>query len=108
MKHYALLGERLGHSLSKPIHEAVFRYLGIDAEYHLVEIPREQFAFEARRLMTELDGMNITIPYKQEIMPLLDTLDDQARMIGAINTVVCGEGKTTRGYNTDAAGRDCD
>ena len=102
MKHYALLGEKLGHSLSVPIHEAIFARLGIDADYRLIELPRETFADEARRLMRELDGLNVTIPYKQEIMPLLDGIAPQASAIHAVNTVVIGARNV--GYNTDAAG----
>ena len=102
MKHYALIGEKLGHSVSQPIHEAIFRILGIEADYRLIEIPREDFAGTARALMQELDGFNVTIPYKQEIMPLLDGIDPAAQEIGAVNTVVTGG--HTMGYNTDAAG----
>lgn len=102
MKHYALLGEKLGHSLSVPIHEAIFERLGIDADYRLIELPRAAFADEVRRLLGELDGFNVTIPYKQEIMPLLDEIDPQAAAIHAVNTVMTGE--TTVGHNTDAAG----
>lgn len=103
MKHYALIGEKLGHSLSVPIHEAMFERLGIDADYRLVEIPRdEHFQENVRALMTQVDGFNITIPYKQDVMPLLDTIDPKAARIGAVNTVVCGVEK--RGYNTDEHG----
>lgn len=102
MKHYALIGEKLGHSMSVPIHEAIFRHMGIDADYRLVELPKATFAQDARRLMTEVDGFNITIPYKQDIMPLLDELDDYAQAIGAVNTVLTGN--KNRGFNTDAPG----
>ena len=102
MKHYALLGERLGHSLSVPIHEAIFERLGIDADYRLIELLRETFAEDARRLIHELDGLNVTIPYTQEIMPLLDEIVPQAEAIHAVNTVVTGA--STIGHNTDAAG----
>ena len=102
MKHYALLGEKLGHSLSVPIHEAIFERLGIDADYRLMELPRATFAEAARRLLGELDGFNVTIPYKQEIMPLLDEIAPQAAAIHAVNTVVTG--RASIGHNTDAAG----
>ncbi|MGN0779363.1 MAG: shikimate dehydrogenase family protein [Aristaeellaceae bacterium] len=102
MKHYALIGEHLGHSMSVPIHEAIFRRLGIDADYRLVELPRDGFAQGARRLMDEVDGFNITIPYKQDIMPLLDAVDDAAQTIGAVNTVALN-GRAI-GYNTDVPG----
>ena len=102
MKHYALLGERLGHSFSVPIHEAIFERLGIDADYRLIELPRATFAEDARHLLRELDGVNVTIPYKQEIMPLLDEIAPQAAAIHAVNTVITGD--STIGHNTDAAG----
>ena len=101
MRHYGLIGEKLGHSLSRPIHEAIFSHLGIDADYRIIEIPREAFAQEAEQLLATLDGFNVTIPYKQDVMPLLASIDPLAAQIGAVNTVVCGE---KRGYNTDAAG----
>ena len=101
MKHYGLIGEKLGHSLSRPIHEAIFAHAGIDADYRIIEIPREVFREEAEGLLASLDGFNITIPYKQDIMPLLEAIDPLADEIGAVNTVICGE---KRGFNTDAAG----
>ncbi|MBE5804821.1 MAG: shikimate dehydrogenase [Clostridiales bacterium] len=102
MKHYALIGEKLGHSLSVPIHEAIFQRLGIDADYRLIEIPRDDFAPTVRRLIAELDGFNVTIPYKQDVMPLLDAIDPAAQAIGAVNTVV--KGARVCGHNTDILG----
>lgn len=101
MKHYALIGEKLGHSMSVPIHEAIFRHMGIDADYRLAELPKATFVQDARALMSQVDGFNITIPYKQDIIPLLDGLDDYARAIGAVNTVLTDQ---RRGFNTDAPG----
>ena len=101
MQHYGLIGEKLGHSLSKPIHEAIFRELGIEADYRIIEIPKPDFVDETRKLLDSLDGFNVTIPYKQDVMPLLARIDPAAAAIGAVNTVLCGE---KCGYNTDAAG----
>ncbi len=101
MKHYGLIGEKLGHSLSQPIHEAIFAAAGIEADYRIIEIPRERFRDETLSLIASLDGFNVTIPYKQDVMPLLKRIDPLAETIGAVNTVVCGE---AAGYNTDAAG----
>ena len=103
MRRYALLGERLGHSYSVPIHQAIFRVLGLEADYRLLEIPRGELGARFPALCRELDGMNVTIPYKEEVMPLLDGVDDFARQVGAVNTVLCREG-ASRGYNTDVAG----
>lgn len=102
MKHYALIGEKLGHSLSVPIHQAIYARLGIDADYRLIEIPRDELPETFRRLLQELYGFNVTIPYKKDVIPMLDDIDRFASEIGAVNTVMCG--KTARGYNTDAAG----
>lgn len=102
MLHFALIGEKLGHSLSVPIHTAIYRHLGIQADYRLVEIPREGFEAQVTALLAQVDGINITIPYKQRIMPLLDSVDARAQAIGAVNTVV--KRPSTCGYNTDAAG----
>ena len=63
MRHYGLIGEKLGHSLSRPIHEAIFREMGVDADYRIIEIPREDFIPRTRELLATLDGFNITIPY---------------------------------------------
>ena len=101
MKHYGLIGEKLGHSVSRPIHEAIFRELGIDADYRIIEIPKGDFEPRTRELLASLDGFNVTIPYKQSVMPLLAEIDPAAAEIGAVNTVLCGE---KRGFNTDAAG----
>ena len=103
MKHYALIGEKLGHSLSVPIHEAIFQRLGIDADYRLIEIPRNEVISVIPRLLKELDGFNVTIPYKMEVIPLLDEIDQFASDIGAVNTVLCGQ--PSRGFchfETDA------
>ena len=101
MRHYGLIGEKLGHSLSKPIHEAIFREMGIQADYRIIEIPKGDFVPRVQELLSTLDGFNVTIPYKQDVMPLLTHIDPAAADIGAVNTVLCD---TRKGYNTDAAG----
>ena len=93
---YGLIGERLGHSFSAAIHGMIGKY-----GYTLREIPRgglESFVRESNFL-----GLNVTIPYKQEIMPLLDEIDTAAKDIGAVNTVV-RRGDKLYGYNTDFDG----
>ncbi len=107
MLHFALIGEKLGHSLSVPIHQAIFRIMGISADYRLVEIPRGDFASQATRLIHEVDGFNITIPYKQEIIALLNDVDERAAAIGAVNTVTVSRQvgqPVTYGHNTDVLG----
>ena len=93
---YGLIGEKLGHSYSKPIHEALANY-----EYEIREIAREDVsAFLAER---EFVAINVTIPYKETVMPYLDIIDPAAEQIGAVNTVVNRDGKLF-GYNTDLYG----
>lgn len=97
MKKYFLIGEKLGHSYSAELHG----FNGIN--YGLKEIPRDKLpAFFRER---NFDGLNVTIPYKKEVMRFLDEIDDKAAMLGAVNTVVNDGGKLI-GYNTDYFGMD--
>lgn len=103
MKHYALIGRTLVHSHSKILFD---REHFADADYRLQEMPsveglREWVQREA------IDGFNVTIPYKQAVLPLLDALDESAAAIGAVNCVVVERGADPRavrlvGHNTDA------
>ena len=104
MRLFGLIGEKLGHSLSVPIHQRLYELLNIPAAYKLMEIPRERLAGvgDAIRLLS-LDGINITIPYKEALLSQLDEIDDSARPLGAVNTVKNTGGKLT-GYNTDVHG----
>lgn len=93
---YGLLGERLSHSFSKEIHESLGKY-----SYELIEIPPEELSeFIGRR---EFSGLNVTIPYKEAVIPYLDRLDTAAAEIGAVNTIV-NDGSSLVGYNTDYFG----
>ena len=92
---YGLIGERLGHSFSKDIHEQ-FGY-----EYELCEIAPEELATFMRK--RDFLGINVTIPYKTAVIPYLDEIDGAARAIGAVNTVV-NRGGRLYGYNTDFQG----
>ena len=94
---YGLVGRRLGHSWSVPIHAA----LGCEG-YRLIELEPDALAsFLAR---PDIGGLNVTIPYKRDVMPLCDAIDPAAEAIGSVNTIVRGaDGKLT-GYNTDIDG----
>ena len=96
MIEYGLIGERLGHSFSREIHAKIARY-----GYELTEIPPEELRDYFKR--RELRGVKVTIPYKETVIPLLDEVEDAARDIGAVNTVVNKDGKLY-GYNTDCYG----
>ena len=93
---YGLIGEKLGHSFSREIHARLRGY-----DYELRELrPDEVEEFLVKR---EFRGINVTIPYKETVIPYLDEIDEAAREIGAVNTVVNRGGKLF-GYNTDYTG----
>lgn len=101
---YGLIGEQLGHSLSPEIHNHLFKLATIDAIYNLFCVPKEQSHQIVDSLKTlGIKGSNVTIPYKEMVMDQLDELSDEARKIGAVNTIAIREGKAI-GYNTDYYG----
>ena len=94
---YGLLGEKLGHSFSPQIHQQ----LGSD-EYKLFEVAPENLGeFLKKR---DFEGLNVTIPYKKAVMPYLSELSENAKVIGAVNTVTVLPNGTLRGDNTDYDG----
>lgn len=93
---YGLIGRKLGHSFSKPIHEA----MGCP-EYSM--FPMEPEALDAFMREKRFSGVNVTIPYKLDVIPYLDEISDEAREIGSVNTVV-NRGGRLYGYNTDIYG----
>jgi shikimate dehydrogenase len=104
MKIYGIIGRPLGHSFSKSYFEQKFAALGLD-DHRYCQFPLETIG-ELAGVLTEypdLAGFNVTIPYKREIIPLLDTISDEAQAIGAVNCVRISNGKL-HGHNTDAYG----
>lgn len=95
-KIYGLLGRRLGHSWSVPIHHA----MGCE-DYRLIELEPEELGAFLRR--EDIGGLNVTIPYKRDVMPFCDVIDPAAQAIGSVNTLVRRDGKLY-GYNTDIHG----
>ena len=96
-KIYGLLGRKLGHSWSVPIHTA----LGCRG-YRLIELePEELSAFLARE---DIGGLNVTIPYKRDVMAFCDVVDDAAKAIGSVNTLSRRADGKLYAWNTDAAG----
>ena len=88
MQTYGLLGYPLGHSFSAGYFAEKFEKQGVDAEYVNFEFPDVASAVSHLRSVDNLCGFNVTIPYKQQIIPYLDTLSPEAREMGAVN-VVC-------------------
>lgn len=93
---YGLIGEHLKHSFSKPIHEKLADY-----DYIIKEIEKDKL--DDFMIAKEFKCINVTIPYKQDVMKHLYTIDDHANSIGAVNTIVNRDGKLY-GYNTDFGG----
>lgn len=93
---YGLIGEKLGHSFSKEIHERISTY-----KYEICEVSKENFDnFMENK---NFRAINVTIPYKEKVIPYLSYIDDIAKEIGAVNTIVNKDGKLY-GYNTDYYG----
>lgn len=93
---YGLIGEKLGHSFSKEIHELLGRY-----KYELKEISKDKI--HDFLIKKDFLAINVTIPYKETVIPYLDYIDEKAKLINAVNTVVNVNGKLY-GYNTDYLG----
>ena len=104
MKRYGLIGYPLGHSFSARYFADKFAREGIaDCRYDLYELKTIEELPALLEAQPELRGFNVTIPYKQQIIPYLDDLSPETRMIGAVNCVRC-EGRRLTGYNTDVTG----
>jgi shikimate dehydrogenase len=99
---YALLGETLKHTMSPPIHKALFELRGRDFEYEIVEVTPDELAGKAAYL-NSLAGYNITIPHKMGIIEHIDRLDETAKRYNSVNCVDNKDGVLT-GYNTDCVG----
>lgn len=100
---YALLGEEVSHSLSPAMMNAAFRAEGMDAAYSSVSVSRQEFGRKFIELREKTAGLNLTIPYKSEVIPMLDGLDEVSARIHAVN-VVKRDGRRYLGCNTDVGG----
>ena len=105
MKVYGLIGFPVKHSYSAAIHNAAFKEMGIDARYELFEIKPEQLQEKFKGLVEQnICGFNVTIPHKENIIEALDQIDEEATLVGAVNTIKVNEDKGTKGFNTDGPG----
>ena len=104
MKRFGLIGKKLGHSFSAKYFAEKFEREGLlECDYSLYELPEIECVKEFM-LTPDLVGFNVTIPYKQQIIPYLDALDAQAREVGAVNCVKIERDGRRVGYNTDVDG----
>lgn len=100
---YGLFGYPLGHTMSPELHAQLFATYGKSAEYIALEIPPEHLKEAFQIAFYKLQGINVTIPYKKEIMSFLDCIDEKAKFLNSVNTVYFHDGKSY-GYNTDILG----
>ena len=101
-KIYGLVGRELSHSFSKSFFENKFQSLNIDSVYENFEIETIT-QIEDVFAVSDLAGLNVTIPYKEAVIPMLDELDESAKSVGAVNCIQIKNGKHV-GYNTDVFG----
>lgn len=107
MDKYGLIGYPLTHSFSRDYFNEKFENEGIDATYINYEILSVEELPEIVHTTLELRGLNVTIPYKEQVMPLLDSISPEAEAVGAVNVIKVIRDKdnvTLRGYNSDVIG----
>ena len=107
MNKYGLIGYPLGHSFSISYFNQKFQDEGIDAVYENYEIPNIDALPEVLGSNPELKGLNVTIPYKEKVIPFLDNISPEARAIGAVNVIRVthrGSKIELKGYNSDVIG----
>jgi shikimate dehydrogenase len=104
MRHFAVIGHPIGHSLSPLMHNTAFKLLGLDCEYEMLDIEPASLKQAIEQFREQKwGGFNVTIPHKETIIPLLDEVVPEVRAVGAVNTVVNHNNKLI-GYNTDVIG----
>ena len=103
-KFAGIIGYPLSHSLSPPMHNFIYQKLGIEILYKKWEIEEQNLELHIRKINNDdFVGANVTVPYKEKIVPILDEIKDEAVFTGAVNTIVKNNNKLI-GYNTDVYG----
>ncbi|MFT8322369.1 MAG: shikimate dehydrogenase [Bacillus sp. (in: firmicutes)] len=104
MKKYVVIGDPIQHSMSPVMHNDLFQFYGMDAVFEPIHIKKGMLKEGLQQLREmNVEGFNITVPHKTDLIPFLDELDPLSEAIGAVNTVVNEAGKWI-GYNTDGSG----
>jgi len=103
MKRYGLIGHPLKHSQSRFYFNEKFEHEGLDCRYQHFDLKSIEEIHEVMETYPDLCGFNVTIPYKEAIIPLLDEIDPTAKEVGAVNVVTIQNGRL-KGYNTDVYG----
>lgn len=103
MTKFGIIGYPLGHSFSKGFFTEKFARESIDAQYLNFEIPDVTMLPDVLRNNPELRGLNVTLPHKQAVIPLLDEMSEEAKEIGAVNVIRVRDGRL-KGFNSDIIG----
>lgn len=101
MKKLAVIGKDVSKSVSPEIHNYIAEKLGLEISYEKISVPEEEFESRIDGLLSEYDGLNVTIPYKLSVIPHLKKTEGDALAFGAVNTVLTA---SLTGYNTDGLG----
>lgn len=103
MTEYFVIGNPIEHSVSPQIHNAIFEYYGLHSRYDKIKVEKSELAALVENFRKDGKGFNVTVPHKANIIPYLDGISREARMVNAVNTVVKKDG-LVMGYNTDIQG----
>ena len=104
-KKFGIIGNPIKHSLSPTLHNYWFEKYDIDASYSIIEIQESQLSDVIKRIKEkELSGINITLPFKQKIVPHIDVLVNDAETTSSVNTVYVDDNNSVIGENTDVFG----
>lgn len=104
---YGIIGNPVSHSLSPVMHNTAFKALEVNAVYKLFPLEKielEDFFESMRDENSPIFGLNVTVPYKEDVIPYLDVLTPLAQKLGAVNTIMVNHERKLIGYNTDAPG----
>lgn len=104
MDKYGLLGRNISYSFSRTYFSKKFKNLNIEASYENFDLPDIKKIQEVIETTKALKGLNVTIPYKEQVIPFLNELDETAAEIGAVNTIKIYENGFLKGFNTDYFG----
>jgi len=105
---YGIIGNPVAHSLSPVMQNAAFKALKVNAVYKMFHLEDQEelklFMEDLKERDNPIFGLNVTVPYKEDILPYLDTIDPLAEKIGAVNTIVIDHQRKIHGFNTDGPG----
>ncbi|MCA9400918.1 MAG: shikimate dehydrogenase [Candidatus Omnitrophica bacterium] len=104
---YGIIGYPLGHTLSPAMQNAAFNFLEVDASYEVFALPEnkfDDFMMGLKREDNPIFGLNVTVPYKEDVLDYMDSLTPLAEKLRAVNTIFIGKKRNLIGHNTDAPG----